>query len=297
MLSIKEIDNNQNKFQHTVMHEFAHLIYGARDVFMKENKELNISDFEEAKNYRFNLSEYIITKKSFDAKSSNSIMNKNAFFSAGDILLWSAKNTKNLKENEEKVRTFAQNYQAQNLEYEYREYFNQLSKADTKLEKLQLVRNRYESNISNYSTLCKEDLFILEFYKLFEKEYKSNNLQEQIENEVSKTIEKFDSSKLENPNTDKLDSFKDNKLIYLTSGEKTDCALCLPDGNFVLLENTHKNLSKVDVSKFYMFKQYENNVVKIGIDFKNRNMVESVEVYPKLTSIKFNNNAKEDFSK
>ena len=280
-IAINENENNENNFQCTVLHEFAHLIYGARDVFMKENKEISTSNFEEAKNYRFNVSDDLtIKKRTYSANASNSIMNGNSFFSAGDILLWSAKNTKNLKDNEEKIKNFAQNYQTQNVEFEFREFFNEVSKNDTKLEKLQLVRNKFENSISNYMNLCDEDLFVLEFYKLFKKN-DITNLEEQIENEISKTIKNFDSSKLENLDSSNLDSFKNNNFLYLTTGSNTDCVFVMPDGNFVLIENIDKNLNKVDVSKCYLFKQYENSVVKIGIDLKNKNKVESIEISSK----------------
>ena len=184
-LSYEENDKNENRFQHTVMHEFAHLIYGARDVFMKKDKELSISNFEEAKSFRyFTTEDFFIKKKVYDANIEGSIINDSPFYSIGDILLWSAKNTKNLKENEEKVRNFAKKYQAECIEYELKKDYNQVSKYQTNLENLQMVRERFEENISNFLTLSEEDLFILEFYNFLNGQFKKLNIEEKTKEKI-----------------------------------------------------------------------------------------------------------------
>ena len=142
-----EGEHNGSLFQRTFMHEFAHLIYGAKDIYTKESEQIDLVDFEEADKRRYLEDTIVNTTKEYyiEDNASESIMNNKEFFSAGDILLWSAKNSLNVEENVENIKAFARDYQSQIIDLKFSSRLDcDLSK--TTLEKLQDQRTKQQQN-------------------------------------------------------------------------------------------------------------------------------------------------------
>ena len=138
---------NGSLFQRVFMHEFAHLIYGAKDIYTKKSEQIDLSNFEEANKVRYFEDKVLkITKKYYaEDNATKSIMNKKEFFSAGDILLWSAKNSLDVENNASIIKEFAKNYQEQIIDLKFSLRFND-DVNQTMLEKLQNLRSQSQNN-------------------------------------------------------------------------------------------------------------------------------------------------------